>query len=368
MYSLHPSTRLPPQKVLLTVSRNKKQLIDLIVADLVAHSDVIRAKLVITGNDSIPIEICHGVVTRREDMSITHEEADTMIMKQMASAGAAIMLVVADDTDIFVLLCHFLFHGDIQGQVMMVSPIRGRTCIDINATVEKHRSLMHDLLLAAHGLTGCDTVATYHGIGKGVALKTLKTNKCPLSKLGDMNSMLPDVILQATRFMLMCYGHFECQSMTSARQKIWTTKISRSICGAPKLQTLPPTDEAFRENVLRAHLQVAVWRKALDPNPPNIDPLKHGWTRLHGSTSLTPTTVSDDVSLVPDDILKMIKCSCERSMPCKSVRCGCHNASMPCTEFCACGGGHNCYNQKTRERAQAEDEEYENEDEYEQDD
>ena len=114
------------------------------------------------------------------------------------------MLVVADDTDIFVLLCHFLFHGDIQGQVMMVSPIRGRTCIDINATVEKYRSFMHDLL-AAHGLTGCNTVATYHGIGKGVALKTLKTNKCPLSKLGDMNSMLPDVIVQATRFMLVLW-------------------------------------------------------------------------------------------------------------------------------------------------------------------
>ena len=48
--------------------------------------------------------------------------------------------------------------------------------IDINASVDKNRTIMDDLL-AAHGLTGCDTVAMYHGIGKGVTLKVLKTGK-----------------------------------------------------------------------------------------------------------------------------------------------------------------------------------------------
>ena len=360
VYTLHPATRLPSQKVILTVSSNKKQIIDLIVADLEAHSEEIRGKLVVTGNDPVPVEICHGLLRRREDMAITHEEADTMIIQQLASARAAKALVVADDTDVFVLLCHFVFLRNIHGHVMMVSPVRGRACIDINASVEKNRSVMGDVL-AAHGLTGCDTVATYHGIGKGTALKTLKSGKHTLSKVGDSGSTLPDVLQQSTRFMLSCYGHPECESMTSARLKVWSAKVSRSIGGAPKLQTLPPTDEAFSENVARAHLQVAIWREAMAPNPPDMDPLAHGWTQLRGSTSLTPRGVADNVAIVPDDILRLIKCSCDSDMPCKSKRCGCHNASMACTEFCACGGGDGCFNQKTRECRQ-EDAESENED------
>ena len=52
----------------------------------------------------------------------------------------------------------------------------------------------------------------------------------------------------------------------------------------------------------------------------------------------------------------MIKCSCDSATPCKSKRCGCHNIDMTCTTFCACQGGDGCFNQKTRELIQAEDE------------
>ena len=333
---------------------NKKQLIELIVADLVSHKDVLKGKLIVTGNDPIPVEISQGAVSRRVEMAITHEEADTMIIQQVASVGAAHVLVVADDTDVFVLLCHFVFHGDITGHIMMISPIRGRTVIDINASVDNNRAIMGHLL-AAHGLTGCDTVAIYHGIGKGKALKVLRSNTHSLSKVGDITTSLPDVLRQATPFMLSCYGHPECDSMTAARQKMWSTKVSRNIGAAPKLQSLPPTNEAFRENVARAHLQVAIWRQSLQLNPPDMDPLAHGWTRRDGSTSLIPATVADNVTLAPDEILKMIKCSCDSDMPCKSKRCGCHNANMACTAFCACQGGDGCFSQNTREHIQAED-------------
>ena len=84
--------------------------------------------------------------------------------------------------------------------------------------------------------------------------------------------------------------------------------MSRSIGAAPMLQSLPPTNEAFTENVAREHLQVGIWKQKLELNPPNVDPLTHGSTRHDGSTSLTPTTVPDNVPLAPDDILKMIKC------------------------------------------------------------
>lgn len=353
-YTLRPAAKLPSQKVVLTVSRNKKQLIDLIQADLMTHKDILDGKLVMTGNDPVPIQIYKGVVTRRDDMTTTHDEADTMLIQQVASVGVANALVVADDTDVFVLLCHFMFFGEITGHIKMISPVSGRTMIDINASVDKNTAVMSNLL-AAHGLTGCDTVATYHGIGKGVALKILRSGALSLSKVGDVTASIQDALLQATPFILSCYGHPECTSLTDARQKIWSQKVSRSIGAAPKLHSLPPTNEAFRENVARAHLQVAVWKNAIDRHPPNMDPLVHGWKRCDGLPSMAPTTVPDNVPVAPDDILKMIKCSCESATACKSKRCGCNNANMACTSFCTCQGGDGCFNQKTRERILAED-------------
>ena len=127
-------------------------------------------------------------------------------------------------------------------------------------------------LLAAHGLTGSDAVAAFLGIGKGIALKVLKTNSYPLDKLGNINCPFNEAVEQATRFILACYNHPECDSMTTTRHKIWSIKVSRTIGSAPKLQTLPPTNEAFRENIARAHLQVAIWRHASEPNPPDLNP------------------------------------------------------------------------------------------------
>ena len=187
-------------------------------------------------------------------------------------------MIVADDTDVFVLLCHFIFSGQISGQVKMISPVKGRAVIDMNKTVQSNIEIMPDLL-AAHGITGCDTVAIYFGIGKGIVLKILRTGKYPLSVIGDTTSDISDVIEQATRFVLACYGQSGCESMTASRHKLWSTKLSRSIGRAPKLQTLPLTAEAFNENAARAHLQVAIWRHATEPHHPTLDPLQHGWVR-----------------------------------------------------------------------------------------
>ena len=50
-------------------------------------------------------------------------------------------------------------------------------------------------LLASHGLTGCDTVTPYFGIGEGVTLKVLRSNQHPLNYLGDTSIPLVDVIV-----------------------------------------------------------------------------------------------------------------------------------------------------------------------------
>ena len=74
------------------------------IYDLQAYKDVLNGKLVITGNDPVPVQINEGVVYKMEDMAITHEEADTMTIHQVAYVAANNVPAVADDTDIAVLL------------------------------------------------------------------------------------------------------------------------------------------------------------------------------------------------------------------------------------------------------------------------
>ena len=107
--------------------------------------DFKQHKFVLTGNDPMPVEIKDGVISKRHDLKTTQEEADTIIVQQVAKVNANKVLVVADDTDIFVLLLHFCYQGDISAStsIQMVSPIHGRSVIDINATVDQHLGLSH---------------------------------------------------------------------------------------------------------------------------------------------------------------------------------------------------------------------------------
>ena len=60
-------------------------------------------------------------------------------------------------------------------------------------------------ILPAHALSGCDTVASYFGIGKATVLKTLRSGHT-LNLLGTPGHSMEFVIQQATSFISACYG------------------------------------------------------------------------------------------------------------------------------------------------------------------
>ena len=93
------------------------------------------------------------------------------------------------------------------------NPLFTEDKLDIRATAKEHPNILPNLL-AAHGISGCDTVAPCYGIGKVKMLKTLKQGKLSLSCLGDSNADWPDVVKQATSFMLACHGVPKLDRMT----------------------------------------------------------------------------------------------------------------------------------------------------------
>ena len=248
--------------------------------------------------------------------------------------GAECLSVMADDTDVYILLLHYYNQKELNISVFMESPVYGRQTID-SATAKGYANILLNLLVD-HGLSGCDTVAPCYDIGKIKILKTLKQGNHSLSCLGDSNVNWPDVVKQATSFMLACYGVPKLDSMTQARANLWKKRVGRGSSTMPKLCSLPPTDPAFMENLKRAHFQICTWKRALDLNVPDLDPVQYGWTKDKAAESLAAVHVPPNTDLALSYIQELIKCSCSSDPPCVSENCGCKKAGMPCSVFCAC--------------------------------
>ena len=352
-HQLSNLTPLPPQKFCLTVTQNKLQLINLICMFLRERHDLLpqnRNLLVVTGAEPTPMEICDGSIRERPDLRTTHEEADVIIIQQvvhLANSGKLSIRVIADDTDVYVLLLHYYKMKQLTCNLVMIGTSSARKCADIKATAEKHANIIGSLL-PAHVLSGCDTVSSLWGIGKGTVLKVLKSGKKSLNKLGETQEHFDEIMFESTAFIASCYGFQYESDMTSLRYKVWTNKMANhKLNSAPKLRVLPPTKEAFDEHVSRAHLQAAIWRCALDADPPDLNPVHYGWSMNADTKKLEPIALPADVSPAPVSVLKMIKCGCSSSQPCSSARCSCSTARISCSVFCTCHGDNDCKNAHT---------------------
>ena len=109
----------------------------------------------------------------RTDSIVRHDEADISLISYIlkaAAAGADIVRILSDDTDVFVLLVYWCKKADVSCAVQMER--WNGSVLDINATVtalgDKCRGL-----LGMHALSGCDTVSYPNGRGKVSALQVL---------------------------------------------------------------------------------------------------------------------------------------------------------------------------------------------------
>ena len=87
-------------------------------------------------------------------------------------------------------------------------------------------------------------------------------------------------------------------------EKMEKYMIANSKSGAPKLESLPPTDDSFFQNLKGSHLQIAVWRYLLNAD----GEIKY----------LISLPVAPDVCLVPEQIMKVVRCGYTSENLCKS--------------------------------------------------
>ena len=120
------------------------------------------------------------------------------------------------------------------------------------------------------------------------------------------------------------------------------------------MKELPPTDEAFQENVKRAVLQSMIWYSTMKSDPPDVDPTLFGWAKDMANKILVAVARPDNVSSAPEAILKL-KCGCSSTSPCNTKRCSCSSANVACTIMCKCrGDAAVSHNEETKRATLAE--------------
>ncbi len=154
VHQLTLNTELVSQKVVLLVTANKIQLINIICADIRNDVEFHKAhtqnqRLVVTGQDDTPFDISDGgVVHLRHEMKTFHEQADNIVVQQsiMAGNGNTGVSDLCDDTNVFVLLLYHYQSHETDVSIPIKYRVHDRAGVYIRATVAKHKAIcLYDL-------------------------------------------------------------------------------------------------------------------------------------------------------------------------------------------------------------------------------
>ena len=124
----------------------------------------------------------------------------------------------------------------------------------------------------------------------------------------------------------------------------------------PPLKKCPPTGANLQLHVLRALLQMLLWKAADQRDPPeearNI--VNFGWN-IEGS-AITPAVSTAPVA--PQVLLDVVSCSCTAEYKaCSGTRCNCNSAGLSRTDYCKCEGGNICCSHFISKQLDIEDDE-----------
>ena len=109
-------------------------------------------------------------------------DADTLIVKcaiELALAGN-VCTVIADDTDILVLLMYYFQPHIVDIFLFSIASKRsksGQKIVSLKNIIDVMDPFIKENILFAHAWSGCDTTSSTYGHGKSTILKYLKENK-----------------------------------------------------------------------------------------------------------------------------------------------------------------------------------------------
>ena len=130
-------------------------------------------------------------------------------------------------------------------------------CIPIHTITGELGNRVCVCLPAAHALTGWDTISVFFKIGKRTALKKLVEHidsVQQLSEFGRSSSLSISLDTAARRYVQLLYAkrRNNCNTLVELRYALASTTDKQAAM-------LPPTEDAFKQHVMRALFKAMIW-------------------------------------------------------------------------------------------------------------
>ena len=167
------------------------------------------------------------------------EDADLLIAQTaMQSAATKNTVLVADDTDLVILLCYYADPDgfDLFMQFSTCGTTKKNRIWDIKVTQSELGADICNNILFIHAILVCDTTSRLYGLGKGLSLNRFTSSALFRDKAEQFckKDATVDDVIDAVEAALVCLYHI-------------------------RPQTLPPTSAAAIYHNMRVYLQVQQW-------------------------------------------------------------------------------------------------------------
>lgn len=181
-------------------------------------------------------------------------------------------------------------------------------------------------MLFVHALLGCDTTSHIYGLGKGVALQLIRTDKTFQEKakvFRDANKKKEVIIAAGEKAIVLAHKGLPKDNLDNLRLLRFHQKVNSSTVFVQP-QVLPPTSAAAKFHSMRVYLQVQQWMGQGD----QLKPEDCGW--YEKDAKYLPVTTYIDAA--PSDLLEVVRCNCK--MGCSTKQCSCRKHGLECSTGC----------------------------------
>ena len=160
-----------------------------------------------------------------------------------------------------------------------------------------------------------------------------------LAHLGCSETLDEDVLLKIEEFVCRIYApKSELKTVSELRWAMFKKNQSTS-------ESLPPTRDALRLAILRAHYQYMIWANDIISNPLIPSSCECGWKWEEDKWIEVMMTKPP----APEAVLSLVKCNCDKTK-CANNHCSCRKVKLNCTELCGCAAEEeNCENREVDE-------------------
>jgi len=237
--------------------------------------------------------------------------------------------LVADDTDILILLC-FHSHPNTPNIYFRPEPRYGLRKAPRCWNIAMLRTILGQQvcnnMLFMHAILGCDTTSHIYGLGKGLALKLIRTNQA-FQEQADVfrnpNSTKQEIIAAGEDAIVTLYKGKPGDKLDFLKLQRFHQKVGSST-SCVKPEVLPPTSAAAKFHSMRVYLQVQQWIAPRD----DMKPDDWGWYKKDGKY----LPVLTDKEAAPKELLEVVRCNCH--MGCSTRQCSCRKNGLDCSTGC----------------------------------